>query len=243
MSAYRKKSMFGPKELQWFYKKFDPRKLKVFSTAEVLKSFYTLLRTKPHPIPKHVIEQLNENLDQENNAMASFALRLYFFNIFSDTDYGLDFRKKNFSNVGNWSFKSDSFGYNFDEKFISGVRNLYDVFYTGDPEKLDKPMIELGLIGKNWRKDEKKQIIKLFLNHFSSSESKAIKFKTTHLVASFTRIFIFLASKKSKLPSDFAMLGVALVCLYSTLDNVEEDTDVKSCYLIGRKVALENQTK
>lgn len=233
--------MISLKDLKWFTKLFNPARLKVFSPTDLFDAFYNLIKSKPEPLDDGVIELLGAGLNDEKKDLACFVLRLYFFTVFKDGKHSIDLRRKNFTYDDKWKFKCSSFGYRFEGNFITKMRELYDIFYTGDSTDLEKPMTEIGLIADHWKDEDKKKIINLFVEHFSAVDLTAANFKTSHLVKSFTKIFIHLASKRVRLKVDFAMLGIALTSLYSTLDSLNSDVSVVECYEVAKELAESNR--
>ena len=106
-----------------------------------------------------------------------------------------------------------------------------------NPEEIKKHLVPLGLVNPKWSNDKKELIYKMFIDHFQLAGQSSHEFLLEELVASLKKIFLFIREQKSKVPSEFAVLGLYLVSLYMNIEETGEKLDVKAAFLKAQSSA------
>jgi hypothetical protein len=70
----------------------------------------------------------------------------------------------------------------------------------------------------------------LFRTHFAGALDRSMSFKLSEFQASFQKIFAFLMEKKVHLTTDFMLLGIMLVTLYLSLEELGGEYPVAKIY-------------
>lgn len=158
-------------------------------------------------------------------------LELYFRQLHFKDGMFLDLRAKNFSQQGElFTWNPNSMWSSFSSSFISALEKLYDGFYFGDDNLFHQGLIETGLISENWSIEDQDEMKKLFKAHFGSAINAPMEFKLERFQESFQNVFKFLMLKKVKLSTDFLILGVMLVTLYLSLEEIGGSYQVADIY-------------
>jgi predicted unusual protein kinase regulating ubiquinone biosynthesis (AarF/ABC1/UbiB family) len=160
-------------------------------------------------------------------------LQIYFFQIYHLPWVFIDLRPRYFSVLSDATLEwyPSSLRYDFDKDFILGIRMLYDGFYLGNREMFTKALENISLIPKSSTKVQKEAIAQVFYEHFGQGQSKPMKFSLDQLRNSFDKIFETLLSNKITIKPSFAYLGAMLTTLYTTLEKVDGEIDVREAYL------------
>lgn len=158
-------------------------------------------------------------------------LMIYFYQIMNNSQMFLDFRLKHFSQAENkiqWS--PGGLWAQMDPHFISGIRKVYRGYYFNDDSLFIKGMLESGLVKREWSEEKKNEVIEVFKKHFSNGRNERITFTMEDFQASFAKIFQTLVKNKIQLDRNFLYLGIMLVTLYLTLDELAGEYDVSSIF-------------
>ena len=159
-------------------------------------------------------------------------LKIYFTQFFmEDIAVHLDFRADAFSYNDYFSWKPSKLHYNFSPSFIKGVRALYTGFYLDLDHQFEEGLKFLGMIKESMNDDQKKEVKELFYRHFGEGKNAPVKFSLDHLQESFNKIFSFFLKEDIPLNPEFAVLGINLVTMYLTLQNISAPLDVNSVFL------------
>lgn len=163
-------------------------------------------------------------------------LTIYFAQLFGSEGIFLDLRSSNFESVddkliwhptGLWT--------PFSESFRIGLLKVYEGFYLENDELYYEGLEAIGLIQKDWSKDERKKLGDLFRKQFGNALEEEMSFDLDHFKDSIIAMSHFLLEKKTKISKDFLYLGIYLVTLYSSLDEMKIKLPVKQIYLNVKK--------
>lgn len=159
-------------------------------------------------------------------------LRIYFSQLFVDNiATHLDLRKSSFSVNENFHWTPSKLHYSFTPIFLDGIRNLYRGFYFANDLEFENGLTQLGMIRKEMSDNKKKEIKKLFINHFGEGQSGPVKFSLDTLQKTFNNIFSYFLKEDIPLNPEFAVLGINLVTLYLTLQEIPYPLDVKNAFI------------
>jgi hypothetical protein len=158
---------------------------------------------------------------------------LIYFSHFFDNDLAIhvDYRDSFSSNNNTLLWKPSRMHYKFSLSFIEGVRKLYTGFYLDNPSQFESGLSYIGIIQPNMNQQQKDEVIELFTKYFGEGKNEAIRFSLSDLQKSFNEIFSFFIKKNIPLNPEFAVLGLALVTLYSELQKISHPLDVKGAFL------------
>ncbi len=182
------------------------------------------------------IKMQSESITKKNSLFTKTdgekILQIYFSQFFeNDLTVHLDYRGS-FTCVDQTLYwKPSRLHYKFSNQFIEGVRQLYQGFYLEDNSQFERGLKLIGIISESMNEKDKEDIIELFTQHFGEGKSGLIRFSLAKLQVSFNEIFAFFLKKDIPLNPEFAVLGVALVTLYSVLQEIPEALDVKSAFM------------
>ncbi len=159
-------------------------------------------------------------------------LQVYFTQFFdSETSVHLDYRNA-FVSAGNAiKWKPSRLQYKFSNQFLEGVRLLYSGFYFDNQIQFEQGLTKIGIIQQSASEKQKKDIIELFTKYFGDGRLNPVHFSLTKLKNSFNEIFTFFLKEDIPLNPEFAVLGIALVTLYSVLEDIPEEIDVRSSFI------------
>lgn len=166
----------------------------------------------------------------------SLILELYFNQFLNPEGLVLDIRSKYFSRSEkslNWS--PNNTWYKFKDEFRLGLINLYTGFYTDNQSLYSKGLNELGL-STNLTDEKENELKSLFNNHFGNTQT-AVSFDTEAFNNSFSNLFSFFIENKVKIKTDFIFLGIYLVTLYQTMEEIGGSYNVEEIFLKSFKLA------
>ncbi len=159
-------------------------------------------------------------------------LKIYFTQFFdSQKNVHIDLRKSHFSMSDTFYWIPSKLHYTFSSQFYEGVRELYTGFYFADNNKFERGLILLGIIRTNMEENKKMAIIKIFLEHFGEGKEGEVDFSLKKLQNSFNAIFSFFVKEDIPLNPEFAVLGVMLVTLYTTLEEIPYKLNVRQAFI------------
>lgn len=166
-----------------------------------------------------------------SQSLGETILELYFRQLHFKEGMFLDLRAKNFSQEDDrFTWNPNSMWASFSPSFIGALEKLYDGFYFGDDQLFHQGLIETGLINESWKRSDQDEMKKLFKAHFGSAIETPMEFKLALFQKSFQNVFSFLMEKKVKLSTDFLILGVMLVTLYLSLEEIGGSYHVADVY-------------
>ena len=189
------------------------------------------------------------NIELSNEAVSSQTLKgnewageqiltLYFAQLYSPRGLFLDLRSQYFKSVDRkLIWHPTSFWTSLDEDFRQGLLQVYEGFYLENEDLYYKGLKAIGLIQPNWKDEDKKALGDLFKNHFGGALHEKQSFDLDHFQESIVKMSEFMLNKKVKIPKDFLYVGVYLVGLYSTLEEVGESLPVRDIYLKAKDLA------
>ncbi|MBY0515294.1 MAG: hypothetical protein K2P81_00190 [Bacteriovoracaceae bacterium] len=163
-------------------------------------------------------------------------LSLYFKQITQTGPMFLDLRLSGFSvSEKGYGWNPTSLWAQFTDGFVEGIRELYNGFYFQDNELFKRGLVLSGLVQESWSEEDKEKMASLFKAHFGQALDAPMKFKLDEFQKSFQSVFSFLLEKKVKLTTDFLLLGVMLVTLYLSLEELGGDYPVAEIYRDSQK--------
>ncbi len=158
-------------------------------------------------------------------------LELYFRQLQSTEGMFLDLRLRHFSGTeGNYLWNPNSMWASFSPSFRQALHKLYDGFYLGSDQVFHDGLVETGLISQDWSVEDQLEMKRLFKGHFGSAIDQPMEFHLATFQDSFQNVFDFLMKKKVKLSTDFLILGVMLVTLYLSLEELGGNYPVADIY-------------
>jgi hypothetical protein len=178
----------------------------------------------------------SENLPFNNRALTKEAgekiLSIYFSQFFeNDLAIHLDYRHSFVLTEHSLLWKPSKLHYKFTNSFIDGIKDLYQGFYLNNNAQFELGLTTMGILKKGLNETEKNEVIELFTKYFGQGKVGTVHFSLKELQNSFNEIFSFFIKKDIPLNPEFAVLGLALVTLYSVLQEIPEALDVKSSFL------------
>lgn len=185
------------------------------------------------PLNIHLVTELSKQKIAENKqSLARNILALYFAQLLSPHGFFLDLGPTHFEMKDNGlHFAPSGLWTKFDQNFSKGLKDIYDGFYLGNEELFHKGLIESGLTSNKWPLSDRQKLAELFKSHFGASLTSEMTFDLETFKASFFKIADFMLEKKVTISTDFLYLGIGLITLYSSLENLGEKVNVKEVYL------------
>ncbi len=152
-------------------------------------------------------------------------LKLYFFLIMKSDQTFLDLRPKHFMSeksetVSNLLWDPGNLWAEFDPSFLFGLRDIYTGYYRHNDDLFSQGLEACGLIKANWDNAQKKEVEAVFLKHFSNGRTDEISFDLNVFKNSFAEIFKTLVKNKITLDKNFLYLGIMLISLYITMNEI-----------------------
>jgi hypothetical protein len=158
-------------------------------------------------------------------------LKIYFSQFFEkNLPIHIDLRKSSFSSSVSLSWNPSKVNYTFSQKFLDGVCSLYTGFYFDNAGKFEEGLTQLEMINASMSEIQKNNMKELFFNHFGEGKTSDVKFSLKKLQASFNAIFTYFLKEDIPLNPEFAILGVYLVTLYLTLEDIPHVLNVSDVF-------------
>ncbi len=159
-------------------------------------------------------------------------LKIYFAQFFEkNTSVHIDLRESSFSSKDIFYWVPSRFHYQFQNSFREGVCLLYKGFYFENKSDFEQGLISLGIINSKMTAYQKEEIQDVFYNHFGEGKTKAVKFSLKNLQESFNSIFTYFLKEDIPLNPEFAVLGINLVTLYLTLQEIPFELNVRDVFV------------
>ncbi len=160
-------------------------------------------------------------------------LTLYFHQVYTGRAWLLDLSAKALSPVVQagapgvvLDWKPAAWYVDWDSEFRAGLQLLYRGFYLDDDAAFDAGARRLGLL----------PLKHLFRQHFGERVTET-RFRLSHFMESFQRIFAFCKTNGVQLRSDFVVLGACLSSLYENLERFDVTVDARACFAEGSRVS------
>jgi predicted unusual protein kinase regulating ubiquinone biosynthesis (AarF/ABC1/UbiB family) len=164
--------------------------------------------------------------------IGSRVLALYFHQLQGHSPWFLDLRPRHFAwdDAGRrLTFFPSGLYYSPETDFRRRVQALYAGFYQDDAAALAK-----GIELYGWRSRPSAgftgRIERLLREHFGASRQRETRFSIAHFRATFDLIFREMAESKAKLHPELTFLGVGLVGLYLTLEQLDVPLDPRQAF-------------
>lgn len=158
-------------------------------------------------------------------------LKLYFLQIMKSKKMFLDLRPKRFANSADkLSWDPNGLWASLDDDFAEGIRMVYKGYYQNDDELFASGLEKSRLIKSEWPVEKKQEVVEVFKMHFSNGRGEKVAFTMAGFQKSFTEIFKTLVKNKIKLDKNFLYLGIMLVTLYVSLDEIGGAYDVSKIF-------------
>ena len=165
-------------------------------------------------------------------AIGSRVLGLYFHQLQGQGPWFLDLRPRHLA----WddaqrslTFFPSGLWYQPDPDFRRRVQSLYEGFYRQDPTALATG-IELYFWESQPRVGFSQRIELLLREHFGPSDAPEIRFSIAQFRSTFDRIFRETADSRAKLHPELTFLGVGLVGLYLTLEQLDVPLNARQAF-------------
>ncbi len=143
----------------------------------------------------------------------------------------LDLRLNHFGRrEGGWAFAPSGLWATFTPDFAAGLSDLYHGFYFGDDARFRRGLKATGLMGEAWPEADRERMEQLFRRQFGGSREGEMTFRLSEFHSAFHDVFEFLVEKSMRLTPDFLTLGVLLVTLYASLEELGERHDVAALF-------------
>lgn len=180
-----------------------------------------------------MVEQLpNQKSNQLTPLDGESILKIYFAQFYDRVSLvHLDLRKNYFFRGDTLLWQPSKLHYSFSPTFLEGVRTLYEGFYFDEEEKFQRGLLLLGILRESMSGDQKKAVSKIFFTHFGEGRVAPVKLSLQKLQESFNTIFSFFIKEDIPLNPEFAVLGALLVTLYTTLQEIDAELNVREAFL------------
>lgn len=183
------------------------------------------------------VTKLDLNDQPRKQELGDVILELYFVQVLAKKPMFLDLRLAQFGAVADqWIWKGGNLWAEFSPQFARGVTELYAGFFDADDGRFDQGLLLTGLVQPSWDAADKASMARLLKSTFSPSESSApMRFDLETFQKSFQAVFDFMMKKKARLSPDFVLLGIMLVTLYLSLEELGLSHQVDQAYQRARK--------
>ena len=191
---------------------------------------------------KEFLEKINlpflDNLPQQESKALPLTqdtgyslLSLYFAQLYSPHGVFLDLRLQHFSTVYEKTFWIPSSLFTqFSDRFRTGLLEIYRGFYLEDDSQFEQGLIQTGLLKPDWPNEKKTELITLFKSHFGESLHGEMQFDLEKFKSSFFKIGEFLLKNKMKISIDFLYLGIYLISLHLSLNEIKFSLPVQKIF-------------
>lgn len=174
---------------------------------------------------------LNELKVHERQKAGDNLLKIFFIQIFSQDGCFIDLREHHFKFSNNkLHFSPSGMWIKWDKDFQNGLIKLYRGFYYNDSTHFEEALLALNLVHKEWTQEAKEELKLILKEQFAKGMNEPTYFELEKFHLSFMKLFNFLIGHKTKLRSDFIVLGAYLVSLYMTLELLGTSHQVKDIF-------------
>lgn len=161
-------------------------------------------------------------------------MQLYFDQLSLDRIH-FDFRSSRFSSENALLVWSPSkFSHEFSPSFLKGVRRLYNAFYGNDLHEFQQSLTQLEIVHPRQSPETQDELTQLFFEHFGDAQSGPIRLTLNKFQDSFQKIFEGFKKHNIQVSNDFAFLGAYLASLYSHMDELNQEVDVRQAFVNSR---------
>ena len=158
-------------------------------------------------------------------------LKVYFSQFFEKgLAVHIDLRNQFFSSDESFYWVPSKLHYSFSQTFLEGVCFLYEGFYFDNNDKFEKGLRQLGMISDEMNEMQKESMKELFFKHFGEGKDTDVQFSLKNLQESFNAIFSHFLKEDIPLNPEFAVLGINLVTLYLTLQDIPHALNVSGVF-------------
>lgn len=188
-------------------------------TDQVRKRLESILPAEISLVDHLEKEELN---DQQKSKLGELILELYFVQVFSGQPMFLDLRQSHFSiKNSNYLWAPGNLWGEFSSTFVIGIKELYSGYFNNDEKKFAEGLLQTGLVQENWPVKDKKEMAELLRSTFDGGQTNSpLYFSLASFQKSFQKVFDFIVEKKGNLSSDFVLLGIMLVTMYMSLEEL-----------------------
>lgn len=159
-------------------------------------------------------------------------LKIYFSQFFEkELSVHIDLRETSFSSTDYFYWIPSRFHYQFKKTFSEGVCSLYKGFYFENKSDFEYGLMCLGITNTSMNEKQKSDILDLFYEHFGEGQTLTVKFSLKKLQESFNKIFTYFFKEDIPLNPEFAVLGINLVTLYLTLEDIPYELNVREAFI------------
>ena len=171
--------------------------------------------------------------------LGSLLLEVYFSQFYCPSGVFLDLRAQRFLPAGEvgYHWLPNGLWVQFADDFRIGMIEIYEGYYLGDLDTMRIGLAKVGLVSSELPVSKAREVEKMLLSHIGG-QTEAQVFKVKDFVVSFEKLFRFLSENKIFLRADFLFLGAYLAGLYTHLEELSGEYDVKSAFLRARSRAL-----
>ncbi len=158
-------------------------------------------------------------------------LKIYFSQFFEkDLPIHIDLRKSSFVLAESFYWIPSKLHYKFSQDFLDGVCSLYSGFYSNNAHMFEEGLLKLGMIRESMNNEQKNEMRELFFKHFGEGREAPVKFSLGKIQDSFNAIFSHFLKNDIPLNPEFALLGIYLVTLYLTLQEIPDELNVNAVF-------------
>lgn len=199
--------------------KLTQRLLTGAGSDDVRQKLTTIIPKELHFISKVDKKDLNELQKVE---LGELILELYFCQVLSGQPMFLDLRLSHFGiDENNYLWSPGHLWGEFNPDFVVGIRELYDGYFNNTEEVFARGLLQTGLVQPDWSDEDKKEMSDLLRATFDGGKaSTPLHFSLASFQQSFQKVFDFIIEKKGTLGSDFVLLGIMLVTMYMSLEEL-----------------------
>lgn len=143
-----------------------------------------------------------------------------------------DFRSARFSSEGEKLIWSPSkLSHAFSEKFSEGVQQLYNAFYADNLIEFKQALMKLDIVQSQQSSEVQDELTQLFFEHFGDAQKGPVLLTLAKFQDSFQKIFEGFKKHNIQVSNDFAFLGAYLASLYSHMDELNQEVDVRQAFV------------
>lgn len=161
-------------------------------------------------------------------------MQLYFDQL-SMARVHFDFRSPQFNSEGSTLIWAPSkISHAFEPYFLDGVKQLYNAFYGDNKGEFQSALSKLEIIKPDQSSRTQDELTKIFFEHFGDAQTGPVRLTLTKFQSSFQEIFSGFKKHGIKVSNDFAFLGAYLASMYSHMDEVNQEIDVRQAFVKSR---------
>lgn len=172
-----------------------------------------------------------KEISADSDEVGQKLLELYFHQVIFSPVAILDLRASTIKKgEDSWYWRPQFYFYEWKPQFSKGIRELYSSLFEKDEPRSLKALHQLGLLDSSQSLSDQNEFLDLILDYFGRGSQESVRFNLKGFQSSFAKWSEVLLKRQKKLGTDFVILGLILLGLQSSLQDLEVELNVRKSW-------------